>query len=67
MEPVLLHMNGSQRQYARGKRKPLCRGKAHKVERAGVIGAVKSEEGNIQGGKGDDGLTWKQLGETHLE
>lgn len=36
-------------------------------DRAGVIGAVKSEEGNIQGGKGDDGLTWKQLSKTHQE
>lgn len=36
-------------------------------DRAGIIGAVKSEEGNIQGGKGDDGLTWKQLSKTHQE
>lgn len=28
-------------------------------EKAGITRAVKSEEGNIQGGKGDDGLTWK--------
>lgn len=60
MQPVFLCMQCSQRQCVKESRGNHCVEARHtRWERAGIIRAVKSEEGNIQGGKGDDSLTWK--------